>query len=94
MGFVTWATITKARRILRKNISKKKKNFKKKIFSVDLDISRSTEKNKKKKIKKKFEIYFLRMVLTYDRNWNGPKARTIRRRGMQCVFNMYYIGYG
>jgi len=61
---------------------------------VDLDISRSTEKNKKKKIKRKFEIFFLRMVLTYGRNWNGPKARTIRRRGMQCVFNIYYIGYG
>jgi len=45
-------------RILRKKISKKEKNFKKKIFSVDLDISRSTEKNKKKKIKIKYEIFF------------------------------------
>jgi len=49
MGFVTWVTITKARRILRKKISKKEKIFKKKNISVDLDISRSTEKNKKKK---------------------------------------------
>jgi len=57
------------RRILRKKISKKEKILKKKIFSVDLDISRSTEKNKKKKIKRKYEIYFLRMVLAFGRKW-------------------------
>jgi len=91
MGFVTWATITKARRILRKKISKKEKNFKKKkIFLWIWIYPDPQKKTKKKKIKRKFEIFFLRMVLTYDRNWNGPKARTIRRRGMQCVFNIYY----
>ena len=68
-------------RLLRKKISKKEKIFKKKIFSVDLDISRSTEKNKKKKNKKKIEIYFLRMVLAFGRKWGWSNPGRLLKIG-------------
>jgi len=50
MGFVTWATITKARRILRKKISKKENIFKKKKYfcgSGYIQIQRKKQKKKK-----------------------------------------------